>query len=235
MNITIFWSIVYFALSLIILFEIRKFTNNICWTNIINIAKFIFFQLVITSYLLLFWGEEPTFNQSLFIAISFFCAMSYLIFDYLKSGDIASFIVGLMLVLVMAFTILYFCLLVVSHHNISNMIKAFMIFLVFTLLFGSLAYTKVVIKYKLLYLCYIILISFTGFVLLFAAYKYPEEASYKSVHNTIYSWGKITSFNSSDDIVQILQAALVLIGVPYIGHIIKLIIKKSTSKLDNIS
>lgn len=235
MELLIIWSIFYFGVSLYILFKIREFSNNMCWKNILNILKLIFLQFFNTSLLILISGEAPTFNQSLFMGVGFLCLMFYIIFDCLKSGDIASFLVSLIMIFVIATTILLFCLLVVSYHNISNMIKAFMIFFIFTILFISLAYTRVVRKYRLVYSCYILIISILGFILLFTAYKFPDDASYKSIHNTIYSWGKISSFNSSDDIVQVLQAILLFIGVPYLGHIFKLIIKKSASMLDNIS
>jgi hypothetical protein len=223
-------SILYFLISFIILIEIRKFVDKLCLQNFINIAKHILFQFAITAVYLLNVGVTPTPNQTNFLVISFLCATIYLIVYSLKSNDILSLIFGILIVSAMISFVLWICFNIVSIQKVSNMIKALVFFFVF--IFAFLLLYKLVPKHKFIYIWSVLLLGIMGTILLFSAYFYPEEASYKSIHNTIYNWGKISPYSSTDDVLYTIQNILLKLCKAILPVLLGFIV---TEKLKKIS
>ena len=230
MSALIFWSILYFAVSLYLLIEIGNFVKVLNKQNLINIIKHIFYQFIMTGVFLLMVGAEPTFFQSLFLVLCFFGSLVYLILSSLKSGDILSFIFGILMILLMAISILFICLSIISFKEVEHMLIALAVYFVFIIFLIS--QIKIVTKYKEFYICTILLLVTLGTILLFSAYLYPEDLSYRSIHNTLYNWGRTSEYTKPDDVLYDIQNLLLLIykaALPLaIGYIAKNLIKKNT-------
>lgn len=228
-------SMLYFIFSLIILIEIRKFADQLCLKNFINIAKYILFQFAITAVYLLNVDVMPTPNQTNFLILCFFSSAIYLIVNCLKSNNILSLIIGILIVSAMISFVLWICFNIVSVQELTNMIKALLFFFVIT--FAFLLLYKLVPNNKLIYICSVLILGIIGTILLFSAYFYPEEASYKSIHNTIYNWGKIPPYSSTDDVLYTIQNVLLklckVILPILLGYIIKEKLKKISSANKN--
>lgn len=195
--------------------------NKISVQNLFKIATHIFYVFALTSVYLLIVGDTPTTNQSLFLLICFLGSLVYLIINSLKDNSILSFMFGYMVTILTALIILYICLIMTSYQKrLFMLVSLFIYFLAMLLL---LYFTKFVKMYKSFYKCSILIIGIIGTIILFTAYLYPEESTYKSIYDTIIYWGKIPPNSNPDEMIYIIQIILLNVSkftiLPYLGYV----------------
>lgn len=189
MLLSILYTIMYILPSIVMLNDLKKLKYNFKW---LYFLRLITFQYLNTEIFLLNMGEELSFFNSVFLIISFFIAIIYMIYSLIVNNTITSIITSFVFIFILTIIILLFCTGIVTKGTTACLVIAFFIYLIYMLIL-EIALKKINKQInRLLYIIYILILGFVGVIILTIAYMNPTELTLESITDALIAYGQLS-------------------------------------------